>query len=102
MATTLTANFDTRREAEMTVERLVQEHGLDRAKILIAAAGDENTAGEEVAGSDTQSAEPSPERRDDAALNGQVMVSVEVADDAAATAVREAFSEFDAEDVAAK
>lgn len=102
MATTLTAKFDTRREAEMTVERLVQEHGLDRAKISIAAAGDENTAGEDVAGSDNEAGGPSPEQRDDAALNGQVMVSVELADDAAATAVREAFAEFDAEDVAAK
>lgn len=102
MATTLTANFDTRREAEMTIERLVQERGIDRAKILVTSAGDENTAGEEIAGSDTESAEPSPERRDDAALNGQVRVSVELADEAAATAVREAFEEFDADDVAAK
>ncbi len=102
MATTLTAKFDTRREAEMTVERLVQEHDLDRAKIAIAAAGDENTAGEDVAGSDNEAGEPSPEQRDDAALNGQVKVSVELADDATATAVREAFAEFDAEDVAAK
>jgi hypothetical protein len=97
MATTLTATFDTRREAEMTIERLVQDRGLDRAKILVTAAGDENTAGEDIAGSDEKAAEPSPERRDDAALNGQVRVSVEVADDAAATAVREAFSEFDAD-----
>jgi hypothetical protein len=101
MATTLTANFDTRREAELTIERLVQDRGLDRAKIGVTAAGDENTAGEQVSGSDREAGEPSPEQRDDAALNGKVKVSVEVADEAAAAAVREAFSEFDAEDVAA-
>ena len=102
MGTTLTAQFETRREAEMTVERLVQEIGIDRAKILVTAGGEENTAGEDVAGSDNEAGAPSPERRDDAALNGQVKVSVELADDAAATAVRDAFSEFDADDVAAK
>ena len=101
MATTLTATFDTRREAELTIERLVQDRGLDRKKIQVTAAGDQNTAGEEVSGSDREAGGPSPEQRDDAALNGQVRVSVEVADDAAAAAVREAFSEFDADGVAA-
>ena len=40
MGTTLTATFETRREAEMTVERLVQEHGLNRADIFIASSPD--------------------------------------------------------------
>ena len=33
MTQTITGLFDTRREAEMAVERLVQEHGLDRNRI---------------------------------------------------------------------
>lgn len=49
MGTSLNATFETRREAEMTVERLAQEQRLDRADICIAAAGDENTAGIEQA-----------------------------------------------------
>ncbi len=90
----LTGKFDTRREAEMTVERLVQQFDIDRGKIVVAADGDENTAGVEEAGS--EAGQPSPEARDDAELNGKVVVTVEVADDAAASEVREAFAEFDA------
>ena len=99
MSTTLNATFQTRREAEMTVERLVQEHELERTDIFIAAAGDENTAGEEQAGSDTVAGEPSPEARDDAPLNGAVTVSVDIEDDAKAAKVRDAFAEFQAADV---
>ena len=100
MPTTLAASFATRREAEMTVERIVQEQGIERTDIFIAAAGDDNSAGEEVAGSDAQAGEPSPEARDDAALNGRVIVSVDVEDDDRAAEIRDAFAEFDAADIA--
>ncbi len=96
MSTTLTASFETRREAEMTVERLVQEQGIERTDIFISAEGDENTAGEEPAGSDAQAAAPSPESRDDAALNGRISVSVDIQDEDRAAGVRAAFAEFEA------
>ena len=96
MATTLTAQFETRREAEMSVERLVQEYGIDRGRILVAASGPENTAGEHEAGSDKAAGAPTPESRDDAALNGTVMVSADVDDEALADKVLSAFSEFGA------
>ncbi len=99
MGTTLTATFETRREAEMTVERLVQEHGIERTDVFIAAEGEENSAGEELAGSDAEAGEPSPEPRDDAPLDGAVSVSVDIEDDAKAVKVREAFAEFHADDV---
>jgi hypothetical protein len=99
MPTTLTAHFDTRREAEMTVERLVQEYGIDRQSIAIAAAGPRNSAGVEEAGADIGAGEPSSDERSDAPLNGAIAVSVEVDDDMEAT-VRTAFAEFDASDVA--
>ena len=99
MGTTLNATFETRREAEMTVERLVQEHGIERTDIFVAAAGDVNTAGEEQAGSDTDAGEPSPETRDDAPLNGAVTVSVDIENDAEAAKVRDAFAEFQAANV---
>lgn len=99
MGTTLNATFENRRESEMTVERLVQEHGVDRADIFIVAAGDENTAGEEQAGSDTEAGESSPETRDDSPLNGAVTVSVDIEDQANVAKVREAFGEFEATDV---
>ena len=96
MRTTLNASFATRREAEMTVERLVQEHGIDRADIFIATAGSENTAGNARAGSDTQAVKPGSEMRDDAPLNGAVTVSVDIEDDARVAKVREAFRDFEA------
>ncbi len=99
MGTTLNATFETRREAEMTVERLVQEHGLARTDIFIAAAGNENTVGEEQAGSDSDAGDPSPEARGDAPLNGAVTVSVDIEDEAMVTKVRQAFGEFEAADV---
>ena len=100
MSMTLTARFETRREAEMAVERLVQEQGVERSDIFISAEGDQNTAGEEPAGSDLQAGDPSPERRDDAALKGRILVSVDIQDDDRAAVVRAAFKEFDARDVA--
>ena len=100
MGTTLTGQFETRREAEMTVERLVQEHGIERTDIFIVATGRENTAGEETAGSDTKAGGPSTETREDAALNGAIEVSVDIEDAAKATLIREAFAEFSAHDVA--
>ncbi|MEG3087150.1 hypothetical protein [Sphingomonas sp. PB4P5] len=101
MATTLSASFDTRREADMTVERLVQEHKIERTDIFVTAEGPDNSIGERVAGADRQSAEPSPEARDDGALGGRITVSVDIEDDARAETVRAAFVEFDAADVAA-
>ncbi len=99
MPTTLKAKFDTRREAEMTVERLVQEQGIDRKDILIATDGDDNSVGSEQAGADTAGKDPTPQARDDAALAGRIVVSVEIADTTRATEVKAAFTEFDASDV---
>jgi hypothetical protein len=99
MSTSLSATFDTRREAEMTVERLVQQFSIERTDIFIAAEGPDNTAGVEEAGSDTEAGTPTPEDRDDAALEGRVMVSVDIEDDSLAADVRAAFQEFEAEEV---
>jgi len=96
VSTVLTATFETRREAEMTVERLVQEFDLDRRAIAITTEGEANSAGETPDGADNAgSADDAP------ALEGALVVSVTVDDDAAAGRVRAAFSEFDADDVAA-
>jgi hypothetical protein len=99
MSTTLTGSFDTRREAEMTVERLVQQFGIERTDIFVAAEGEENSAGVERAGSDGEAGSPSPESRDDADLAGRVSVSVDIEDDSLAGEVRSAFAEFDADAV---
>lgn len=96
MGIMLTATFDTRREAEMTVERLVQELGLDRAAIFLSTEGDDNTAGKIHAGSDNEAGKPSAAARADAALNGGIVVTVDVADEATANQVRDTYGEFDA------
>lgn len=96
MSKTLTATFATRREAEMTIERLVQEYAIERTDIFVAADGDENTVGEQVAGSDTEGGEPTASGQEDAALAGQISVSVDIEDEALAERVRSAFTEFDA------
>src|SRR5215217_5217250 len=41
----ITGEFDIRREAELAVERLVQEYSIDRSAVEVTAAGDDNTAG---------------------------------------------------------
>jgi hypothetical protein len=97
MATTLEVTFATRREAEMAIERLVQEHGVERSDIFVAAEGQANTAGVELAGSDTEAASPSPPDRGDSALNGAIVVSVDLNDEGRAADVRAAFAEFGGE-----
>ncbi len=99
MATTLKASFETRREAEMTVERLVQEFGIERTDIFITTEGDANSAGDAAAGSDTESGEPSPEARDDAELRGAILVSVDLDDERKVESVKSAFAEFEAREL---
>lgn len=41
MSTSLVAKFDTQREAEMTVERLVQQFKIERTDVFITAEGDQ-------------------------------------------------------------
>lgn len=97
MSTTLQASFNTRRQAEMAIEHLVQEHKIERTDIFVTAEGDANTAGDHVAGSDTRAGQPTPEDRDDAALNGRITVSVDLQDDGLAQVVRADFADFEGE-----
>jgi len=99
MGIMLTATFGTRRDAEMTVERLVQEFDIERTAISVSTEGDDNSAGKERAGSDNAADRPGQDDRDDAALSGALVVTAEVADEAAAEKVRAAFGEFEAEGV---
>lgn len=99
MSMTLNGAFATRREAEMAVERLVQEYAIERTDIFIATEGDENTAGEYAAGSDVEAGQPESSTRNDAPLHGQIIVSVDIEDDVLGAQVRSAFSEFDAASV---
>jgi len=97
MSSTLTATFETRREAELVVERLVQEFKVDRKSIAVGPDGDENSVGETPSGGDLPSDGPSVEARDDAPVAGRIVVAIDPAADVDIEAVRSAFREFDGE-----
>ena len=94
----ITGIFETRREAEMTIERLVQEHGLDRSAIAVMPEAGANTAGTQVAGADAKRGEPVAPTGEDAALNGRIAVSLDsgVGDPGL---IRGVFEEFKAADI---
>lgn len=102
MSTSLVAKFDTRREAEMTVERLVQQFDIERTDVFVSAEGEQNTAGVRKAGSDTEAGEPSPDSRNDPELTGRVTVAVDIQDDDLVAEVRSAFAEFHADEIKEK
>lgn len=45
MSTSIEKSFATRASAELAVERLVQEFGIERTDVFVSSAGDENSAG---------------------------------------------------------
>ncbi|MGC4411049.1 hypothetical protein D4A92_23615 (plasmid) [Rhizobium rosettiformans] len=73
---TLKAVFDTRERADIAVEHLVQQHGVERPDIFIQAASAKNTAGTSPSGGDTARSEGS---RHDAPLKGEIEVSADIA-----------------------
>jgi hypothetical protein len=91
MSQTIEKRFATRAEADSAVELLVQEHGIERSDIFIAADGPENSVGEDVSGGDAPA--PLEEAREDAPLNSPVLVSVDVNDDAKAPTIEAVLAE---------
>ncbi|CZT36965.1 hypothetical protein [Rhizobium sp. 9140] len=74
---TLTATFDTREAADLAIEHLVQQYGIDRSDVFVEAKGSENTAGTKPSGGDVENREGDGVRPD-AALVGQLQVSVDL------------------------
>ena len=77
MESTITAQFETRREAELAVEHLVQTHDIQRADIFIRARGEANSAGVKAAGADVESGHDDAEERGSPELAGLLVVSVD-------------------------
>lgn len=94
----INATFETRREAELAIEHLVQEHELDRDDIVVGPDGDENSVGTERGGADID-AEGDDSDDDDAALNGSISVAVTVESEELAETVQELLEEFGGGDV---
>ncbi|GEO98536.1 hypothetical protein [Methylobacterium haplocladii] len=93
MSKTITAAFTTRRDAEMAVEHLVQEHGLDRNAVRIETVSDANTAGTEPAGGDVEGGHEKTATEGSPALAGKIKVSADV-DEAAVDKVRSSFETY--------
>ena len=77
MDKTVVAQFETRRDAELAVEHLVQEHAVNRSDIFVGAKGSENTAGTRAAGADVESGHPGETKRGEPELAGPIEVSVD-------------------------
>ncbi|GJE58316.1 hypothetical protein [Methylobacterium trifolii] len=93
MSKTISAAFKSRRDAEMAVEHIVQEHGLDRAAVTVGPASDENTAGTEAARADVEDGHLKSGTEGEPALAGMVKVSVRT-DAAAADKVVSSFQTY--------
>ena len=95
---TINATFETRREAELAVEHLVQEHGIDRDDVDVGAEGDQNSAGVEASGSDNET-ELEESTGDEAALNGRIALSVTVDSGETAESVHGVLEEYGGQEV---
>lgn len=83
MGDTITGRFKSRREAELVVEHLVQEHGVERADIFIEPESEANSVGEVEAGADAESGHPDFDKDSEPALEGAITVSIDINDDQA-------------------
>ena len=74
----LTAIFRTRADADLAIEHLTQEHGIDPAFIYAEPVDDENSAGVAASGGDHAAGAPSHQERPDAPLHGAIQLTVPV------------------------
>lgn len=72
----LVAIYQTREQADLAVEHLVQEYGVNRATIFVGPVNRENTSGVEISGGDAPSGDRGTHVRQDAPLNGTIRVTV--------------------------
>jgi hypothetical protein len=81
----LCATFRTRVAADLAIEHLTQEYGIDPAFIYVEPVEDENSSGIETSGGDAASGKPSHGQRLDAPLHGVIQVTVPVEHETLAT-----------------
>lgn len=78
MGNTVTAQFADRRSADLAIEHLVQEYGVDRTDVFVSPASQENSAGSQAAGADAESGLPDVDVDAAPALGGDIEVSVDL------------------------
>ena len=76
---TIRGTFATREAADLAIEHLVQEHGIDRADIFVQAKDAANTSGIAPSGADAPGDDESSDL--DPALRGEIEVSADVSRD---------------------
>ena len=99
---TITATFATRREAELAIERLVQELGIERTDIFVVADGVANSAGIAISGADAESGHTDVAASGRPALAGSITMSIDLNDVGTLPAVRDALEELGGEDIASE
>lgn len=77
----ITATFRSRADADLAIEHMTQEYGIDPAFIYAEPVADENSAGSVPSGGDRASACPSHGDRADAPLHGAIQLTVSFAQD---------------------
>jgi hypothetical protein len=72
--------FRDRGAAELALEHLVQEIGLDRTAVFIAAQGSENSSGTQRSGADARSSLAQSSSEADPHLEGEIEMSIGCSD----------------------
>ncbi|TCU51424.1 hypothetical protein EDF58_12514 [Novosphingobium sp. PhB57] len=88
MSQTIEQIFATREEADLAIEHLVQEHGIERTDIFVETEGETNSSGRAASGGDY--ATKLEAGRSDTKLGGGIRVSVDINDENRANDVRRA------------
>lgn len=96
----LSAVFATREQADVAVERLVQEYHVDRASVFVEPLGEQNSAGTALSGGDHASGDPGTQNRADGPLHGALKVTAPLGQLSEAI-LRQAFREIGAERIEA-
>ncbi|MBA2934530.1 hypothetical protein HZF05_10525 [Sphingomonas sp. CGMCC 1.13654] len=77
----MTARFATRRAADLAIEHLVQDMGIERTDIFVSADGADASSGETADGADVESGHPGVPAEKDPALGEAIIVSIDLANE---------------------
>lgn len=72
----LAALYSTREQADLAIEHLVQQHGVERSAIFVEPVDEANTAGAAISGGDAPSGDAGSHSRTDAPLGGAIRLTV--------------------------
>lgn len=74
----ITARFATRRAADLAIEHLVQDMGIERTDIFVSADGTDASSGETADGADVESGHPGVPAEKNPALGEAIIVSIDL------------------------